>query len=89
MKHTCGGCDSTWTGTNMAHCGGKGSGCHTTFSSAKLFDLHRQGHVCTDPASIVYGADNGRAGEPRMKLNKHGVWVGNTERPNFWEKAAA
>lgn len=81
MKNTCGGCDKSWTGVNMAHCGS----CHITLSSIVLFDLHRQGGVCTDPASIFYGEASKRAGEPKMKLNKHGVWVGNTERPEFWE----
>lgn len=83
MKHTCGGCDKTWTGTNMAHCGA----CHHTFSSVALFDLHRQGMRCTEPATLRF--EKGvKAGEPRMRLNDHGVWVGNQERPKFWEKAA-
>lgn len=84
MKNTCGGCDSTWTGANMAHC----RACCVTFSSVVLFDLHRQGGHCTDPAGIVYGEDHTRAGEPKMKLNKHNVWVGNSDRPSYWEEAA-
>jgi hypothetical protein len=34
---TCGGCDATWTGLNVAHC----AACHETFSTARLFDEHR------------------------------------------------
>ncbi|MEV8610198.1 hypothetical protein AB0383_20115 [Amycolatopsis sp. NPDC051373] len=52
-----------------------------------LFDLHRQGGVCSEPATIVWSSGK-HAGEPKMRLNEYGVWVGNQERPKFWEEAA-
>jgi hypothetical protein len=84
MKNTCGGCASTWTGANMAHC----RACCETFSSVALFDLHRQGGMCTHPGSIVYGEGHRRAGEPRMRQNDRGVWIGNEPVPEFWKAAA-
>jgi hypothetical protein len=49
---TCGGCDATWTGLSVAHCGS----CHVTLSGAKLFDQHRRpdrAHgMCLAPAVL-------------------------------------
>ena len=86
MKHTCGSCDATWTGTNMAHCGARN--CHATFSSVALFDAHRAGGSCQDPAVMLVEGGS-RAGEKRMRLNSHNVWVGNQPRPEFWKTEAA
>jgi hypothetical protein len=86
MKNTCSGCDNTWTGVNICHCG---SGCHRTFSSIALFDAHRAGgEGCQDPASMRFVAGK-QAGELRMRLNAHDVWVGNQPRPQFWETQGA
>lgn len=91
MKHTCGGCDATWTGTNMAHCGGANSprSCHHTFSSVALFDAHRAGGGgCQEPAGM-FVKGGARQGQPLMRLNEHNVWVGNQPRPQFWETQGA
>jgi hypothetical protein len=59
------------------HC----ASCCQTFSSVGLFDLHRRGGVCADPAGIA-----GSNGNPRMRLNDRGVWVGAEARPAYWTK---
>lgn len=71
---TCPRCDHTWTATGAAHCGG--GGCHRTFSTARLFDLHRSPRggehgSCLDPAEIPPRA----TGEPVMVL-RDGMWRG-------------
>lgn len=45
---SCGGCDTTWTGTAIAHC----SGCHRTFGGTKSFDMHRKYYKCVDPVTL-------------------------------------
>jgi hypothetical protein len=51
-RHTCGGCDTTWTGLGRAHC----SACHRTFSTTSWFDRHRDQRgprgTCLDPATL-------------------------------------
>lgn len=49
LKHTCGGCESTWTGLSMCHC----SVCHHTFGGVDSFDRHRTvDGKCRPPMSI-------------------------------------
>lgn len=56
-KITCGGCDNTWTGLSFCHCSAApvSSPCHRTFSSLTMFDRHRVGGRCADPAD--WGSD--------------------------------
>lgn len=72
----------------MAHCGA----CHRTFGTVQHFDAHRSQRgsrgECLDPAGLKRSPEGKRAGEPLLKLNSHGVWVGNTERPKFWAEAS-
>lgn len=44
----CPRCDATWTGLAVCHCGA----CHRTFSGLTLFDAHRRGGKCADPAGV-------------------------------------
>lgn len=60
----CGGCGATWTGLAACHC----SGCHVTFSGLTLFDAHRRGGRCHDPAAMTY------RGEPLV--HRDGIWHG-------------
>lgn len=69
---------------NMAHC----CCCHETFSSVALFDTHRVGGKCSHPSTFT-NESGARIGEPKMRLNDHGTWVGNQPRPEFWNKEAA
>lgn len=48
MIHSCGGCETTWTGIKVAHC----SACHEGFNTPRLFDDHRHNSKCVDPAKI-------------------------------------
>ena len=69
-RATCGGCDSTWTGTAACHC----SGCHRTFSGVGLFDKHRSAvgeyGACIDPATITDKHD-----QP-VTFFRDGMWRG-------------
>lgn len=70
---TCGGCDHVWTGLGAAHCAARG--CHRTFSTTRLFDLHRSTRggehgTCADPEKI-----RNRDGEPTMFF-RDGMWRG-------------
>jgi hypothetical protein len=80
LRHTCKGCDASWTGLKMCHC----SACHQTFSTVALFDRHRsfegQHGSCRDPATLI-----DRKGNPVMVLTG-GVWRGPQMTPE--QKAA-
>lgn len=51
MLTTHGACGRAWwqSGNRTSHCGG----CHETFASLTLFDRHRHGGVCADPATMT------------------------------------
>lgn len=70
LCNTCKGCEASWTGLKMCHCGA----CHRTFSTVRLFDKHRSpvgDHgSCKDPSTITT-----RVGDPVMVL-AGGVWRG-------------
>lgn len=70
MRNACGGCPTTWTGQSRAHC----AGCHRTFSTARLFDLHRSASgergTCLDPEKVT-----SKDGE-RLLLFRGGMWCG-------------
>ena len=79
MGRMCGGCDKTWTGLKVCHCGV----CHQTFNVLAWFDGHRrQGRgdrpgYCLDPATLRQSVgDDGVDKGPLLKLNKNDVWVG-------------
>lgn len=59
-----GECGKSWKqrGNRTGHC----SGCHHTFEGQSLFDAHRKGGVCADPAGMVI------AGEPLRFDPTHG-----------------
>lgn len=69
-RFTCSGCDATWGGQGRAHC----AGCHRSFSTAGLFDLHRSAHGerggCKDPATIT-----DQSGQ-RVLFLRDGLWRG-------------
>lgn len=71
---TCARCDARWGGLVVAHCGS----CHRTFSTARLFDLHRhaRGELggCLEPATVT-----SRSGE-RIMFFRDGMWR-NPEMP--------
>ena len=50
--YACGGCPTRWSGGGRAHC----SGCHLTFNTTSLFDLHRrlrgEHGFCVEPDTI-------------------------------------
>jgi hypothetical protein len=54
----CDGCTAEWAGEDRAHC----AGCHTTFDSIVLFDVHRDGGSCLRPQ--VLG----------LVATKNGIW---------------
>lgn len=62
QAHTCSGCPARWTGANRAHCSAEG--CHQTFAGVGLFERHRIGFACVDPATL-----------PGMEL-RGGLWRG-------------
>lgn len=68
--NTCSGCEATWTGLSVAHCGC----CHETFGGVQLFDAHRSADgergACIPPAEV-----QGRAGEQRLFF-RAGMWRG-------------
>lgn len=47
MTFTCRGCDATWAGLAMAHCGC----CHETFTTTANFDRHRRDFACREPGA--------------------------------------
>jgi hypothetical protein len=83
MKNTCSGCDTTWVGLSIAHCGA----CHETFSTVANFDTHRprpqEGLLrgrCLDPAGLK--RKTGTYGwVPLLKRDSRGFWVGAQPRP--------
>lgn len=66
----CAGCGHTWTALGAAHC----ARCHRTFSTARLFDLHRSARgdhgTCLAPDTIT-----SRDGAPVMTL-RDGMYRG-------------
>lgn len=83
MSHTCSGCPASWTGLNIAHC----PSCHNSFSTAALFDRHRQNYQCVAPDSLRHEMGK-HAGEPVMRPNDRGVWVSARANPMFESEAA-
>ena len=77
MKATCSGCPASWTGLNIAHCGAS----HETFSTVRHFDSHRLLGHCADPAGLKYGKGSQHAGQPLLRRDSRGIWVGAIERP--------
>lgn len=69
MTISCNGCTERWTAVGAAHC----SGCHRTFSTYRLFDLHRstsgEHGVCLDPASVKKNGEN-------LLDFRNGMWRG-------------
>lgn len=59
---SCSGCPARWTGANRAHC--SNPRCHRTFAGVGLFDRHRVGYRCVDPATL-----------PGMEF-RDGLWRG-------------
>lgn len=68
--HRCGGCGASWTPLGAAHC----SACHATFSTSRLFDLHRvakgERGTCLDPDTVT-----NRNGQ-RLLFWRDGMWRG-------------
>ena len=54
----CGGCAAEWAGEDRAHC----AGCHVSFDSIVVFDVHRDGGGCLRPQ--VLG----------LVATKNGIW---------------
>jgi hypothetical protein len=46
--HRCVKCSNRWGGLNTAHCGA----CHETFTTARIFDMHRRDGRCRSPESF-------------------------------------
>lgn len=70
---TCNGCTHTWTAGGAAHCATPS--CHRTYSTPRLFDLHRsvkggEHGSCLDPATLLNGS-----GE-RVMFQRDGMWRG-------------
>lgn len=80
MKATCGGCDTVWFGQGICHC----ATCHETFSTIQHFDAHRSQRgergECLDPGALKVSKGK-YEGQPLLKRNKTGVWVGYQSRP--------
>jgi len=77
-------CGKSWKqrGNRTGHC----SGCHHTFEGITLFDLHRRGGVCADPATMTVG------GLPLIFDGTHGdgSWRPDTSRlKDAYERAEA
>lgn len=92
MKITCGGCDATWTGTSICHCGN----CHHTFSGLGLFDKHRSQYgdrgACLDPDTLTI-QQGANLGEPLMHY-RDGMWRGpemtdEQKQARFGDRGAA
>ena len=60
LRIGCGGCAAEWAGEDRAHC----AGCHVSFDSIILFDVHREGGGCVRPQ--VLG----------LVATKNGIWGG-------------
>ena len=58
FRIVCGGCAAEWAGEDRAHC----AGCHVSFDSTVLFDVHREGGGCLRPQ--VLG----------LMATKNGIW---------------
>jgi hypothetical protein len=58
FRIVCGGCAAEWAGEDRAHC----AGCHVSFDSTVLFDVHREGGGCLRPQ--VLG----------LVATKNGIW---------------
>ncbi len=58
FRIVCGGCAAEWAGAERAHC----AGCHVSFDSIVLFDVHREGGGCLRPQ--VLG----------LVATKNGIW---------------
>ncbi len=58
FRIVCGGCAAEWAGADRAHC----AGCHVSFDSIVLFDVHREGGGCLRPQ--VLG----------LVATKNGIW---------------
>lgn len=76
-------CGASWTGLNIAHCGG----CHETFSTVAHFDAHRSPRglhgECLDPGALKVGGQGKYAGQPLLRRDKRGFWIGAQERPDL------
>lgn len=46
--HHCARCPNRWDGLNTAHCGS----CHETFTTVRVFDMHRRDGACRSPGSL-------------------------------------
>jgi hypothetical protein len=57
LPHSCGGCDSRWSGGLTCHCGS----CHNSFGGVSNFDRHRRNGQCVDPAELGLSLLSGRA----------------------------
>ena len=88
MIITCGGCDTTWTALNAAHC----SACHQTFSGVHLFDRHRrptgEHGNCGHPGDL-----RDRTGAPVCEF-RDGMWhypemTNDEKRARFGDRGAA
>jgi len=78
VKVYCASCSAVWTAiSRICHCGA----CHETFSTVSLFDMHRLRGDCLDPAGLTRGSESKDAGEPLMRRDKRGIWVGYKQRP--------
>ncbi|WP_425414240.1 FDXHR family putative zinc-binding protein [Pseudonocardia asaccharolytica] len=45
-------CGLVWVGVDRAHCCRRTGGCGRVFDDAALWDAHRKGGVCLDPATL-------------------------------------
>lgn len=73
ITYSCGGCDNRWRGIRTCHC----AACHRSFGSIHLFDQHRRGGQCADPAK--WGDDS------RLV---DAIWRGPERDPSTWSKSA-
>lgn len=86
---TCSGCTHTWTAGGAAHC----AACHRTYSTPRLFDLHRAARggehgSCLDPEQILNGS-----GE-RVMFFRNDMWRGpelteEQKQARFGDRGAA
>lgn len=75
MKHTCGKCPKTWTGTAQAHCS---TCCTETFSGVTAFDRHRVRGKCLDPSKMVTVNEETGEKSPVFELRTTGaqpIWA--------------
>jgi hypothetical protein len=60
LRIRCGGCAAEWAGEDWAHC----AGCHVSFDSIILFDVHREGGGCVRPQVLgLVATKNGIGGD--------------------------